>query len=509
MRLDQLDQGYEGFARSCLRVPSKEAGAGYVPFAFNGMQRQNDLRHLRSHKRRSLRLKARQLGMTTYYLGRHLYRCLLIPAYRVGIVALKGEEGATQIARALRTMYAMLPSELKEQLPALVKETDEVLEWKNGSRIHLFTQGGGEVGRGLSFHCLHLTEFGKYSDPATTFAAILPALAPDGELVIESTPGGFNTYYELWQEAKADPDSAWDAAFYPWWVHEAYVAPVPAAFEPKPDEAALMEAHGLTPEQIAFRRLKQREQRALFPQEYAENDEDCWLSTGDSVFSYEAISRLRQGCRPAVETLHEGLLQIWQPPFPGKPYVIGADCAEGVPGGDSSAAVVLRAGGGSHVATLMDAPPFAASRDGRMNPNEFARLVAQLGRRYGDALVLVELNGPGFGVLAALRDTHHYPNIGTTDGRDGFRTNAASKSALVTQFRDSLDTEEFTTYDLRLPRQMSDFVVLERSSTYEKVGARKGAHDDLVMATMLANHARPAAQLMQNRAPLFTPFVMR
>jgi hypothetical protein len=495
VNLRDVDRIYPGWAEDTLRVATKQVGSesGFVPFKLNRMQRQEWGRLLATHRRRFLRLKARQMGETTKWLGSHIQRCQFLAGYKVGVVCLFGDAGALPVAHTLQTMVRMQPPSWTASAPRLVNETASLLRWSNGSSIQLFTQGGGQVGTGLTFHRLHFTEYAKYDNPEVTRAALLPALTPDGEEVIESTPFGFNHYKTLWDENYQQPDPLYEASFSPWWLADEYVAPVPPRFQPTPEEATLIARHGLRAEQIAFRREKKQEIGRLFPQEFAESPEECFLATGDSVFGFDTISRLKEVCCAPRRTDHDGLLHLWQEPYPGVPYVVGADCAEGVPGGDYSAAVVLRADSGAHVGTLMDAPPFPASRERRMSPNDFARLLVTLGRLFNDASLAIELNGPGSGVITAVRDIHTYPNIVRHAGHDGFRTNAPTKSALVTGFRAGLESHSFATEDARVPQQMADFVVLETSATHEKVGARSGAKDDLLMATMIGYEARAQA----------------
>ncbi len=497
MDIASLDAILPAYAADCLRVLSKVPGEGYVPLQFNEVQRRLSKRR----GTRQLTLKARQQGVTTYYLASHLQRAQFLQGYRIGIIALSREEGATPVSDLLQDMYDSQPGWFLQKMPRLKTRSKEVLEWANGSLIRLFTQGGESIGRGLTFHRLHGTEFGKWKDPATVYAAALPALVPGGELDIESTAHGFGPLWELTQEARFDPDSRWDFGFYPWFLTQEYRLPHVLSLSYTEEEARLAQEYGLEPGQIGWRRDKKRELGRLFPQEYPADPDEAFLATGDSVFPFEVISRLKDRCKEPIKVERDGVVRIWEEPREGVAYCIGADCAEGVPNGDYSAAVIRRANTGMHVGTIMDAPPHPQSRDRRLAPNEFARLLALYGERYNGASVLVERNGPGSGVLAGLADVHRYPNLARNDGATGFRTTTSSKSALKSAFVQALDVGEFTTEDERLPRQMADFIVLETNAVYEKVGARPGAHDDLIMAAMISEAARSQAIASAGRGP--------
>ena len=55
------------------------------------------------------------------------------------------------------------------------------------------------------------------------------------------------------------------------------------------EERDLRSRHGLDLEQIGYRRQIRADFRGLARQEYAEDEESCFLASGDSVFELEAI----------------------------------------------------------------------------------------------------------------------------------------------------------------------------------------------------------------------------
>jgi hypothetical protein len=71
-----------------------------------------------------------------------------------------------------------------------------------------------------------------------------------------------------------------------------------------------------------------------------------------------------------------------------------------------------------------------AELHGHFPPYELARRVADLGQRYEHALVAVERNNHGYGVLAYL-NTLGYENIFEKDGQLGWLTSAASRPAMI------------------------------------------------------------------------------
>lgn len=504
MNLVQLDRIFPAWAKDTLVVRSKEGG--FVPFLLNAMQQAQHTRRLHSDKRQFIVLKARQLGSTTYELARHIQAAQMTDGFGVAVVALKGDEGAVPIGQTLRDMVEHQADVWKRHAPKLITETDTLLRWANGSRIQIFTQGGGnEVGRSQAFQRLHCTELAKWDHPALTLAAAEPAIPPAAERIYESTANGFNYFEELWREATTEPDSELEPSFYPWWIASEYRLPVSGNLtDVTPEEAALIAVHALDDEQIAFRRARKRRLRELFKQEFAESADECFIATGDSVFPFDLIDLLQRDTSAPILTASEGIISRWEKPYHGVSYVVGADGANGVPNGDMSAAVVLRADTGEHVETVMCNPPYPASRQNRLTPNDFARVLTREAHYYNDALIMCESNEPGGSILTSIKDVHNYPaeKIGRWEDKLGFRTHRASKVAAKTAFVQSVETRSFRTPDARVPKQMANMVVLNRNALgHESIGARQGTHDDLLMAAMIANIARSQALAAAMRGP--------
>ncbi len=79
--------------------------------------------------------------------------------------------------------------------------------------------------------------------------------------------------------------------FLPWWMEPAYVGPAVEREAMSAEELALVERHGLTAEQIGFRRGLERRYGVLRSQEFAEDAETCFRATGACCFEVEALER--------------------------------------------------------------------------------------------------------------------------------------------------------------------------------------------------------------------------
>ena len=87
-------------------------------------------------------------------------------------------------------------------------------------------------------------------------AGLRASLAPGGEVVLESTANGaYGCFYDEWMHAQ---ETGYVRHFFPWWWEPAYVGDA-AAVVMDERERRLVQQHGLTGEQIAYRRGLQKQ----------------------------------------------------------------------------------------------------------------------------------------------------------------------------------------------------------------------------------------------------------
>ncbi len=91
------------------------------------------------------------------------------------------------------------------------------------SEFRVVSAADENAGRGLTVQYLHCSEVSRWpGDAGATLAGLRAALAPGGEMVMESTPNGaYGCFYEEWGRAAT---SGVVRHFFPWWMEEAYVA---------------------------------------------------------------------------------------------------------------------------------------------------------------------------------------------------------------------------------------------------------------------------------------------
>ena len=203
----------------------------------------------------------------------------------------------------------------------------------------------------------------------------------------------------------------------------------------------------------------------------AENAVTCFRASGECVFDVQAIEQALAECGEPVETRDGGRLVAWFPPQAGKQYILGVDPAGGGSEGDYACAQVVERGTAMQCAEL----------HGHFPPRELAMRTIALGRSYNDALLVVERNNHGYGVLAHLR-AEGSENVFRDGGQDGWPTSAASRPAMVENLAAVLAAEPRLFRSRRLLNECRTFVRYPDGSS----GAAAGTHDDCVMAMAIA-----------------------
>ncbi len=423
-------------------------------------------------RQRNIVLKARQMGVTTWIAGWFFLKTITHPG-TVTVEVAHTQEAAEAIFRIVHRFLANLPEPLREGALKSAKATARRIAIPAlDSEYMIETAGDRNAGRGLTITNLHCTELARWpGDPAETLCGLRATLSPWGELVMESTPMGASGCF--WQEWKDADRTGTVRHFFPWWLEEAYAAEPVAEPSLTGTERQLMEKYGLSPEKIGYRRQLQETFRGLAKQEYAEDATECFLASGECVFETAAIdARLREVIDPA-EVRRRGELRIWLPPQKGRRYLVALDPAGGGTQGDYTAAQVLDLETGFQCAELQ----------AHLTPFEAAQEAAALAREYGNALLVVERNNHGAGVLAYLDGVLRYEHLyRADDGKDGWLTSTRTRRPMIGKLGAALVDSPQLFASERLLRECRSFV----RQVNGEPGAQAGEHDDCVLAMAIA-----------------------
>lgn len=432
---------------------------------------------------RNIVLKARQLGLTTWAAARFFLKTITHPGTLTLQVA-HTQGSAEEIFRIVHRFLDHMPARLLNGCLRTSRANVRQIAFPMfDSQYCVVSAGERNAGRGMTVQNLHCSELARWpGDPAETLAGLRAALAPDGEEILESTPDGIGgCFYNEWQTAH---DSGVVRHFFPWWMEKKYVAKTVDKESLTDEERALIQQQGLSHAQIGFRRKVQANFRGLARQEFAEDPETCFRTSGDSVFELASVEQRLASAPASVERRHNGEMEIWLPPLPSKRYLIAVDPAGGGSDGDYSAIEVLDLDSGLQCAEFA----------GHLGGLELARLATALADEYNQGWLAVERNNHGHGVLALSESVCHYARIYRQGGQMGWLTNSVSRPAMIGRLNACLIEQPDRFMSRRFLAECRSFVRQPDGST----GARTGTHDDRVMAMAMGLAVR--AELMEKSA---------
>lgn len=293
----KLKDSFPHYAAKCLRIRTKSGAV--EPFAINKAQSyihdRLEAQRAATGKVRAILLKGRQQGASTYIGGRFYHRVTHSKGCQVFI--LTHEQSATDNLFSMANRY-------HDHCPALVKPTTGAANAKElafpllDSGYQVGTAGTKAVGRSKTIQLFHGSEVAFWPHAASHFASVIQAIPdlPGTEIILESTANGVGgEFHERWQQAESGIGD-YQAIFVPWFWQDEYQRSA-EGFEPDDEELEYGQAHGLTVEQLAWRRAKVAELKdpLLFKQEYPATASEAFQTTGhDSFIKPELILKARK-----------------------------------------------------------------------------------------------------------------------------------------------------------------------------------------------------------------------
>jgi len=269
------------FAENMLMVQDK--ARKLVPLRLNKAQC-----HYLAHKtKRDLILKARQLGFSTA-IQAEMFRLYTTGAESVLTMADK-QDNTDKLRRMAERYYDKLPPNFIP--PVRSEDNASMTVYPNiGSEVQIATAGSRTSGRASTYTRFHGSEVAYWRNAEWVISGALQAIPEhldDTWVVFESTANGASGWFFDECTAALAGDSEWTLHFYAWWWESEYkIALLPdEILEYSDEEFALAEKHNLSPEQIKWRRKKQRDLKEMFQQEHPESPAQAFLTTGDAVYT--------------------------------------------------------------------------------------------------------------------------------------------------------------------------------------------------------------------------------
>lgn len=371
---------------------------------------------------RMLILKCRQIGASTwgssYVAHRTMYQ-----AGKSGLIIADDQENTSGLFNMTKRYYSNLPEWAK---PSKKYSNEKALVFNNdegtglGSQVTISTAGKLSAGRSKTIQYLHASEFAYWPNAATLATGLFQSvpLLPNTGIIIESTANGVSgkgaEFYNRCMRA-LDGDTDFDFIFFSWLDNPEYeLIPMPG-FKPTDYEKHLMELYPkLTIPKLCFRRYKiQNEMGSAiidpedqFKQEYPLTEMEAFISSGRPVFNTEKLHEQIGKCQKIdryelvgdrFAKSDRGQIYIKELPEGRMQYAVGADVAEGLKEGDDCAFSV--------VSKNMKQVAWYC---GKIDPDNFGRLLVAIAKFYNGAVLAPEQNNHGHATLLSIKNAGYY-----------------------------------------------------------------------------------------------------
>lgn len=254
--------------------------------------------------------KARQRGITTFACILALDYCLFSDNFTAGIVAHKQEDAKKIFRGKVLFAYNRLPDGIKS-VRTLKKQSAEELEFDNGSSIVVSTSM-----RSGTINFLHISEYGKIcarfpQRAEEIITGSLPAVTPDGVVIIESTAEGrTGDFYDKTMRAKALDDARktltakdYRLHFFPWFEADEYAMDPTGVIITDEDHDYFDEIEAQTGAVITTRQRAwycstrdndfSGDQQKMF-QEYPSIVDECFMASSEGCYFTKQLTAARQ-----------------------------------------------------------------------------------------------------------------------------------------------------------------------------------------------------------------------
>jgi hypothetical protein len=416
-------------------------------------------------ERYSIVLKARQIGFSTLAAAYSFWLTYFF-SDRFVVMLSRTERESVKLLSKAKYGYRFLPQWFKLRGPAQVTEHQLKMVFDNESAIESLPSSN-DPARGESVYLVIVDEWAFLPNAEEAWASIEPVTDVGGRVIGLSTANGSgNFYHELWVGSQTN-SNRFKGIFFPW-----------SADGERNQNWYDAKAANMHPWQLH--------------QEYPTFPEEAFIKSGNPVFDIQMLDDMTT-MEPSRGYYHlysdgngefrhseNGELHIWA--FPAKEcvYSIGADVSEGLSYGDYSSAHIIDAKSGVVVATW----------HGRIEPDLFGDLLAELGWWYNTALLGIENNNHGLTTLKAAQK-HGYKNLYKQrrlahvrpEATEilGWRTTATTKPLAIDELSAAMRTDTIQIYDRQTIAELRTFVRKEN-------GKMNGSpHDDRVISLAIAN----------------------
>lgn len=438
---------------------------GLIPFRTFEFQRQL-LQDFNDH-RFNIILKARQLGISTISAGYVTWMMLFHRDKNVLVMATKFGVAAN-LVKKVKSIMKTLPDWLLIANISVDNRTS--FELSNGSQIKA-SSTSGDAGRSEALSLLVIDEAAHVENLDELWTGLYPTLSTGGRCIALSTPNGVgNWFHQTYVDAEQETNDFYPTKL-PWDVH--------------PDRGV---------------DWFEKETRNMSRRQIAQELECNFNMSGETVIHSEDIEKIEESIEnPRHRAGFDRNLWIWEDYRPENSYLLVADVARG-DGKDYSAFHII------DVTQMKQVVEY----QGKVELDLYSSFLADVGRQYGNALIVVENNNIGYSVLTKLEDmgysnlyystrgSHEYVDNytarGTSSAVAGFTTSMKTRPLIVAKLEEFIRNDIVIIKSNRLLNELKTFVW-----NNGKPQAMRGYNDDLVMSMAIACWVRDTALVSNQR----------
>ena len=428
---------------------------------FDTFDFQDDLLREFNDYRFNVILKARQLGISTITAGYIVWMMLFHRDKAILVMATKFAT-AGNLVKKVKSIMRNLPDWIKISTISVDNRTS--FELSNGSSIKAASTSG-DAGRSEALSLLVLDEAAHIEGLEELWTGLYPTLSTGGRCIALSTPNGVgNWFHKICADAGTGANN-FNLTTLQWEVH------------PERDQE-----------------WYKKETRNMSKRQIAQELECNFNTSGETVIDSECMEWLISTIKePKYRTAFDRNFWIWEEFDPTCTYLMVADVARG-DGADYSTFHIIK----------LETLEIIGEYQGKPTLDMYANMLNQIGREYGNCMLVVENNNIGYSVLNKLIE-YEYPNLYYSiksthefveqhEGEymnsavPGFTTTMKTRPLIIAKLEEFIRNKLIKIYSARTFNEMKTFIWRNG-----KPQAMKGYHDDLIMALAIACWVRDTA----------------
>lgn len=453
-------------------------------------------------------LKGRQIGCSTFVAAYVFWKLFFHEDPRTALFFSKTKDDAVELLASVTFGYERLPDWMLVRGPSRKNNNTQNIKFSNGSKISSLASKKN-AGRSRSAWIVVLDEWAFYDDPKDAWSSVEPVTdigrlqapkfkhnpgACGGRMIALSTANKAGDFFnDFWDRSVKGANGIFAAKF------------LSAMIPPLRDQAWYEEKKASMPDWQLHR-------------EYPIDPALAFIKSGNPIFDVDLLTKLKTADyvlstpaatsigKPALRLSSAGVMRVfynsmlnegvdwnldkWVGPshLDQHRYVISADTAQGVDGGDYSSGDVIRlpfydTDGAFHPMEQV------AHIYGQMDPDEFAEILVGAARFFNEALIIAEANNHGLTTLHCIVRQLRYRKVYYRKQKRrrkdqatkelGFYTSSSTKPPLIDNLKTAIRESEITINSETTRVECINYV---RSETGKMEGH---PHDDCVMSLAL------------------------